>query len=735
MQVMYLYNAIGKVIDNDKLVGFMCYDGITGGVVLIYESGFLFQLICNKEIDIKPTSLNNYGYRILNGNIGKLVEVGVEQLNNKEGSRFMYYVMKRIVDKGRTWGFMCINTHNRQIVYLDIEHIKVLIDSNNIDITYSSNKRGFSFKGENKKINKIGSIEKNKIARYKENKAGNIEDDIKKLNKRRIKEIAGVGIDRLRISKQVILTGQSLVEYLEYKQPRGEWTSKTRILRRFLDSENIYEHKCMIITGMKRTGKTVLISQGIRYLLEKGISSEDIVLIQYSSDNSIMSDEKDRLIQFMNESTSKYIFVDEVTLLENFVSISKAITDMVCSLNKKVIVSGSDTLAFTMAEQKYLLHRCYMISTTMTEYKDWCNIVKRVDNKVSLDVADKQKLILGYMKDCTLNNYEYYANNETMYGYLLDAIALNILNSLNKNMDTIKKGVIPIAAQGKGLVNTDINLINKMFYLICYDVIHDTVEDVLGRNTDKDKHTVKRVIRLNGSLGSIIKNLTGVREENKEVLKHIQNQVLSKLYVQNGNEMMTIPEYKMILGMMEYIGLLVKNFRYVDSSSIRNRMEHIDYYLSVPSIYYRMIDTMFREVINIYKIDIDKEKLIEYKKQALGDVLESMIITQLISYINKGKCSAVDVIYKYRIDDMKEVDIMSREEEEYGIHGFAYDVKMSNKIAQKHFKAFDDEFKSSFASIVKTGNIGIIYMGETTTYKGYKAINAHDFLMDIGKYI
>ena len=111
-------------------------------------------------------------------------------------------------------------------------------------------------------------------------------------------------------------------------------------------------------------------------------------------------------------------------------------------------------------------------------------------------------------------------------------------------------------------------------------------------------------------------------------------------------------------------------------------------------------------------------------------------MVQILEYVYEYRPELEDRVRKLRIQENKEIDIMVYPNEALSIKGCMYDIKLSNKLNQRHFKAFDKEIMDRYSGIIKSGHAGIIYTGETVTLRnGLVAINAHDFLMDIGKYI
>lgn len=608
----------------------------------------------------------------------------------------MYKVIGRLEDRGKLVGFRCLRDSDNRILDISKRDINRLIADNRINI--SKDRRGYYFIDSKHYMYDLPVIKVKK-------------KDIRVPREYRIAS----GYNKTAWLKDTkgkrVLTGSLLEEHIKNVVYEKE-VYKIYKLKEFLDRQQGSEQICFIVTGMKRTGKTAVMNQGIRYLLNNGVSSKDIVSINYQSE--YMDTEIDKLIEFMEDTSCKYIFIDEITLLYNFADRSKVITDGIADTGKKVVLSGSDTLAFTLAERKWLLNRCIKMSTTFTDYKDWCNITKNISGK-EMGIEEKKSLIKQYIANSALNDYGIYKSNTDMYNYVLDTIALNTINSLKRNKNAGRIECL------EGI--SDINL-TDLFYTICYDVIHYYTREISNRG-----------ISLRRNIEVLMRYVYG--KSDKTAIQDIKNKVLAQFgirYTDGIDSGINIDRYNSILGLMVTAGLLVNCTRYsrVDKEEATSYEER-EYYLTVPSIYNRFIVSMYKAIKGSYA---DNEDIMNKQmNESYGLVLEAIVMTHIQQYIKYTVKGDEGDVGKIRVDNNQEIDILVDSENVSGLGGCAYDVKMSDKISNKHIERFKGWFSLRFRSIIETGNVGIIYMGETTEYKGYQYINVHDFLMDIGKYI
>lgn len=101
-----------------------------------------------------------------------------------------------------------------------------------------------------------------------------------------------------------------------------------------------------ILYGLRRTGKTTMLWQAILDLSKE--EQEKAVYIKLSAaDNTYcLSKELDRLW----EEGYRYIFLDEVTLMEDFIDTAAILSDVYVPMELKIVLSGTDSLGFYLAK-------------------------------------------------------------------------------------------------------------------------------------------------------------------------------------------------------------------------------------------------------------------------------------------------------------------------------------------------------------------------------------------------
>ena len=138
--------------------------------------------------------------------------------------------------------------------------------------------------------------------------------------------------------KQYIFDTLNVMKYHEKRDIYGD-------LYGYLQSNN---PRVCCLYGLRRTGKTVMIAQAIYDL-----NCYDDCLYVLCDNESRMSDLK----KVLQGRKQKYIFLDEITKLSNFITTCSILADVYSSAGKRVVVSGTDSLGFRVAKMDELFEK------------------------------------------------------------------------------------------------------------------------------------------------------------------------------------------------------------------------------------------------------------------------------------------------------------------------------------------------------------------------------------------
>lgn len=250
--------------------------------------------------------------------------------------------------------------------------------------------------------------------------------------------------------------------------------------------------KVFILYGLRRTGKTTLIRQLIREM--DGEMKEKTAFLQ-ARPGLFMADINQDLRR-LEEQGYRYVFVDEVTLLDDFVEGAALFSDIFAASGMKIMLSGTDSLGFLFAQDEQLFDRCITCHTTFIPYREFARVLgmEGIDTYIS------------YGGTMSLGGKDYhtespFSSSRTTEAYLDSAIARNIQHSLKQY-------------QAQGHFRALQNL---------YE--HDELTGAINRVVEDMNHafTLEVLTRewKSGDLGLSARNLRGDREHPDDILDRV----------------------------------------------------------------------------------------------------------------------------------------------------------------------------------------------------------------------
>ena len=195
---------------------------------------------------------------------------------------------------------------------------------------------------------------------------------------------------------------------------------------------NLYKNICdyvygdvrdrvFILYGLRRTGKTTLIRQVIAEMNDENFLKT--AFIQVGAGIGLSDINQD--LKYLMNSGCKYVFIDEVTLIEDFIEGAALFSDIFAACGMKIVLSGTDSLGFFFSEDEQLYDRCIFLHTTFIPYKEFEEVlgIKGIDEYICYGGT----MSLGGVH---YNEKSTFANKKSVDEYVDSAIAKNIQHSL-----------------------------------------------------------------------------------------------------------------------------------------------------------------------------------------------------------------------------------------------------------------------------------------------------------------
>ena len=179
--------------------------------------------------------------------------------------------------------------------------------------------------------------------------------------------------------------------------------------------------KVFVLFGLRRTGKTTLIRQIILDMNESDFLKT--AFIQINTGNCLKDINSD--LNKLQELGYKFVFIDEVTLMSDFIDGAALFSDVFASTGMKVVLSGTDSLSFMFAKSDQLYDRSVMLHTTFISYGEFESVlgIKGLDEYIRYGGT---MAISG----THYNEYSTFSDLDSADEYVNSAIAHNIQHSL-----------------------------------------------------------------------------------------------------------------------------------------------------------------------------------------------------------------------------------------------------------------------------------------------------------------
>ena len=140
-------------------------------------------------------------------------------------------------------------------------------------------------------------------------------------------------------------------------------------ITRYLYSDD-YTRVCAVY-GLRRTGKTTMLFQAIADMSEEDFAKAAYVKLRINDTmTNVIHD-----LEMLAKADFRYVFIDEVTLMEDFIDSAAMFSDVYVPMGLKIVLSGTDSLGFWFAEGNELYDRVRMVHTTFIPFREYSRLL------------------------------------------------------------------------------------------------------------------------------------------------------------------------------------------------------------------------------------------------------------------------------------------------------------------------------------------------------------------------
>ena len=221
-----------------------------------------------------------------------------------------------------------------------------------------------------------------------------------------------------------VSAGESLMRMMESVR-RYERRDCFKSIKKFLELPN--EPRICVIYGLRRTGKTTMLFQTIQDMTAEDFSKT--VYIKIEADDTMAGLNKD--LQLLYDSGIRNVFIDEITLMSDFIDSSSLLSDVYAAMGIKIIMSGADSLGFWLAKNQELYDRAYSIHTTFIPFREYSRLLKKDDIDEYIRYGGTLRAgEIDFDDEDLLSEESAFRSDESTRRYIDTAISKNIQHSL-----------------------------------------------------------------------------------------------------------------------------------------------------------------------------------------------------------------------------------------------------------------------------------------------------------------
>ena len=467
-----------------------------------------------------------------------------------------------------------------------------------------------------------------------------------------------------------------------------------------------YDGKICILYGLRRTGKTTLLFQ---MLSDLPIEKTAYIKVQTTDDMSRLT--KDLKVLF--ELGYRYVFIDEITLLNDFIDTAAVLSDVFSMMGMKIVVSGTDSLGFAMANRDELYDRSVTIHTSFIPFREYARLlnIRSVDSYIEYGGTLKMENMSFDDPDAAFDEVAF-RDDESTRKYIDTAISRNIQHTLkndhygeyfNQLRELYEKGELT------NVINRIVQHMNHRFVLrVVEDEFksHDfgSAKELLLHDLPAERATVLYEVDEKQILGRL-KAIIEVKEKSETTVSITQEHIDKvKKYLLMLDLIVNCPERYESGKQAEHIVFSQPGMRYAIAKAL---------------VYSLMQDAYFASIPEADKAYITGKILDDVKSRMLEDIV--------LLEVCKAAPSTMEA-FKFKFDAGGEFDMVIYDKASQNCR--IYEIKHSAKVNEKQTIHLRDAEKCQIIEN-RFGPISgkfVLYRGKDTFAEGVQYLNVENFL-------
>ena len=197
-------------------------------------------------------------------------------------------------------------------------------------------------------------------------------------------------------------------------------------LQKYLNSAAT-DRVCLVF-GLRRTGKTTMLRQAVLKMTPEQASKTAYIKAKGTDTMAEMNRDLEKLLELGYEN----VFIDEVTLMEDFIDSAALFSDIYAAQGMKIVLSGTDSLGFWFALHQELYDRAVTIHTTFIPFREHSRLlgIDSIDEYIRYGGTLRAGELDFDDKDVNAEDASF-RDDESTRRYIDTAICKNIQHSLS----------------------------------------------------------------------------------------------------------------------------------------------------------------------------------------------------------------------------------------------------------------------------------------------------------------
>ena len=466
------------------------------------------------------------------------------------------------------------------------------------------------------------------------------------------------------------------------------------------------QDRVFILCGLRRTGKTTMIRQIIAEMKDEELGKT--AFIQITGKDSLAAVNRD--LKYLEDAGFRFVFLDEVTLMEDFISGAALFSDVYAAGGMKIVLSGTDSLGFVFSEDEQLYDRCILLHTTFIPYREFEHVlgVKGIDEYIRYGGT----MSLGGIR---YNETSTFASKAGADEYVDSAVARNIQHSLKYYQDGGHFRHLQELYEHEELTSA----INR----IVEDINHRfTLEVLTGDFRSNDLEISRKNLRRDRERPTDVLDRIDLPEVTERLRRLLEIRDLSEQSVKlSGAHVSEIREYLELLDLIREVGV----FTLPSAEKLRDRTV-----ISQPGLRYAQADALVSSLLQDQAMsDLSLEErnyvLDRIRSEIMGRMMEDIVLLETALADPKKQVFVLQFA-------VGEFDMVVFDPEAASCR--VYEIKHSAGIAAEQARHLNDPEKCAMTEH-RYGPIKgktVLYRGATQDVDGVQYVNVEEYLNGIG---